>query len=714
VGLKAWKTERLPQEDRSQMSTPREQALRFLQQVVGDASDFRPGQWEAIEALVNRPARLLLVQRTGWGKSLVYFVTTRILRDRGAGPTLLVSPLLALMRNQIAAATRLSIKAVSINSTNPNEWGEIAGQLQKNTVDVLLISPERIANETFQKDVLIPVAQKAGLFVVDEAHCISDWGHDFRPDYRRIVSILQQLPANIPVCATTATANRRVVADITTQLGSDLRVIRGPLVRESLRLQTVPLSQDAAKLAWLGHYLPRLPGSGIVYALTVRWTERIARWLRGRGIAAVAYSAELTDQERQKIEQQLLNNQIKALVATTALGMGFDKPDLGFVVHFHQPGSVVHYYQQVGRAGRGISQAYGIMLSGGDDRDIIDYFIAQAFPPEEAVAAVLEALEKSDNGLAMRELEALVNLSRGRIEQVLKTLAVEAPPPIARLENCWVSTTHRYDPQRRRRLVDQLTQLRHDEQAQMDAYLHHKGCLMEFLVRALDDPAAGPCGRCAPCQGKPEVLRQVPEDLTREAIAFLRRSDLPIKPRAQWQLGAFPLYGWQGRISAEQKAEPGRALCILGDAGWGELVRRGKYEDHEFSDELVEALASLVRGWKPSPSPAWVTCVPSLNPAHRDLIPDLANRLAIRLGLPFVPAVRKVRTTSPQKEMQNSWQQAHNLDGAFRIETWKGIGTPVLLVDDMVDSGWTFTVIAALLRSAGAGQVFPVALAANR
>jgi ATP-dependent DNA helicase RecQ len=696
------------------MSALREQALQLLQKVVGDATDFRQDQWEAIEALVNRRARLLVVQRTGWGKSVVYFLTSKILRNQGAGPTLLISPLLALMRNQITAATRLGINAVSINSTNPNEWAEIAGQLRENAVDVLLISPERIANEKFEKDVLIPVAQKAGLFVVDEAHCISDWGHDFRPDYRRIVSVLRQLPANIPVCATTATANSRVVDDITTQLGPHLEVVRGPLVRESLRLQTVPLSHDATKLAWLGHYLPRLPGSGIVYALTVRWTERIARWLQGRGIAAVAYSAELADKERQEIEQQLLNNQIKALIATTALGMGFDKPDLGFVVHFHQPGSVVHYYQQVGRAGRGISQAYGIMLSGGDDRDIVDYFIQQAFPPEEAVAAVLEALENSDNGLTSRELEASVNLSQGRIEQVLKTLAVEAPAPIARLENRWVSTTHRYDAQRRRRLVDHLTQLRRDEQTQMDAYLRHNRCLMEFMARALDDQAAGPCGRCAPCQSKPEVLRQVPEDLTREAIDFLRRSDLPIEPRAQWQPGAFPLYGWQGRISVERKAEPGRALSILGDAGWGELVRRGKYQDQKFSDELVGALASLVRGWKPRPSPAWVTCVPSLNPTHRHLIPDLANRLATLLGLPFIQAVHKVRATSPQKEMQNSWQQAHNLDGAFRIENWKGIGTPVLLVDDIVDSRWTFAVIAALLREAGAGQVFPIALAANR
>jgi ATP-dependent DNA helicase RecQ len=559
---------------------------------------------------------------------------------------------------------------------------------------------------------LLPNAARVGLLVVDEAHCISDWGHDFRPDYRRIVRILERLPANVPVCATTATANDRVVADVVSQLGPRLETSRGPLVRDSLRLQTVALPDDAAKLAWLAHYLPKFEGTGIVYALTIRWTERIAGWLQGRGIHAVPYSAELSDEDRRAREGRLLRNEVKALVATTALGMGFDKPDLGFVVHFHQPASVVHYYQQVGRAGRAVSRAYGVMLSGGDDRDINDYFIAQAFPPEEDVVAILGALEQSEHGLTTAELQAAVNLSRGRIENVLKTLAVETPAPLARLEGRWVTTLHPYAPDRRQRLIERLTHLRRKEQAQMDAYRQHTGCLMEFLARALDDPAAGPCSRCALCQGKPDALRTVPDALTREAVAYLRRSDLPIDPRLRWQARAMPVFGWDGPIAADRRAQPGRALCILGDAGWGGLVRRGKYQDGRFADELVEALAGLVRGWRPNPAPTWVTCVPSLT--HPELVPDLANRLAARLSLPFRPAVRKMRATRPQKEMENSWQQAHNLDGAFQIDPWPGIAGPVLLLDDIVDSRWTFTVLAALLRQAGSGPVFPLALAANR
>jgi ATP-dependent DNA helicase RecQ len=691
----------------------RERGLGLLRQALGDPrADFRDGQWEAIEGLVQRRARMLIVQRTGWGKSAVYFLTTRLLRDRGVGPTLLVSPLLALMRNQLDAAVRLGVRAATVNSTNRDDWAEVEKRLRADDVDLLAISPERFANDEFLTGMLLPQASRIGLFVVDEAHCISDWGHDFRPDYRRILRVLERLPMNVPVCATTATANDRVVADIVAQLGTNLEVCRGPLVRSGLRLQTVPLADDACKLAWLAQYLPKFHGSGIIYALTIRWTERIADWLQSRGINAVAYSADLPHEERLERESLLLRNEIKALVATTALGMGFDKPDVGFVVHFHQPGSVVHYYQQVGRAGRCLPRAYGIMLAGGDDREINDYFLAQAFPPEMYVAAILDALERSEQGLTLAQMEATVNLPRMRLEQVLKTLAVESPPPVARLESRWAKTVHRYDASRRRRLIDHLTERRRQEQLQMDRYRTHGGCLMEFLAKALDDPTAKPCGLCAPCQGKAEAMRDVAEPQVRAAIEHLRRVDVPIVPRKLWQAGAFSDPGWTGKIGDALSPEAGRALCLLGDSGWGNLVRGGKYRNGKFSAELIDALAALVRSRRLAPPPTWVTCVPSL--VHPTLVAELAGGLASRLSLPFVPAVVKVRATPPQKQMENSWQQAHNLDRAFEVRPWQGLAGPVLLVDDIVDSRWTMTVVAAVLRQAGSGPVFPVALAMNR
>jgi len=688
-----------------------DQARARLRDALADpAADFRDGQWEAIQGLVERKGRLLVVQRTGWGKSVVYFLATRLLRDRGAGPTLLVSPLLALMRNQIDAAVRLGVRAETVNSTNRDDWAGVRERLRANEIDVLVISPERLANEDFLTNMLLPLAAKVGLFVVDEAHCISDWGHDFRPDYRRITRVLQRLPANVPICATTATANDRVVADVVSQLGSNLQVIRGALVRESLHLQTVPLADDAAKLAWLAEWLPKFKGSGIVYALTQRWTERVTDWLVSRGVPAICYHAGLENDERQAREELLLANKVKALVATTALGMGYDKPDLGFVVHFHQPASVVHYYQQVGRAGRAIPKAYGVMLSGGDDRDINDYFIEQAFPSEGEVRAILDALESAPDGLTTRELERRINLRWGRIENAVRCLAVEATPPVARAESRWARTDAPYDDAQRAAFVAHHTAIRRAEQEQMDRYRQHAGCFMEFLSKALDDPAAKPCGKCAACQGKPDAMRGVNEALVREAIVYLRRCDLPLELKAMLPSQALPQYGWSS-LKKDWRGEVGRALCILGDSGWGAQVRREK-EAGGFGDDLADALADLVRRWQPTPRPAWVTCVPSL--ARPPLVPDLAKRVADRLGLPFVAAVSQTRPTKPQADMDNGWHRANNRDGAFAVTPWEGLAGPVLLIDDVADSGWTLTVVAALLRQAGSGSVLPLALAAAR
>ncbi len=685
-------------------------ALALLRTALADPqAEFRPGQWEAIERLVDQRARLLVVERTGWGKSLVYFMATRLLRERGAGPTLLISPLLALMRNQILAADRLDVRAETINSTNTDDWEQVLARLHANQIDVLLISPERLANETFRERYLLPIAASIGLFVVDEAHCISDWGHDFRPDYRRIVRILQALPRNIPVVATTATANDRVVRDVVEQIGSGIRVIRGPLTRSSLSLQNIHLPSQAARLAWLAEQLPGIAGSGIIYALTKKDAEHIAGWLRLQGIAAAAYHAEVESDQRVALEEQLLGNQIKALVATSSLGMGFDKPDLGFVIHFHRPGSVVHYYQQVGRAGRAIEHAYGIMLSGDDDDEIIDYFITTAFPPDAHIAEVLAQLETADNGLTMTDLEQRLNLRRSHIMHVLKILSVETPSPVSEQRGRWRLNPITYVPDQER--TQRIIRQRRAEQQRMRDYLHTRECLMRFLGRELDDPFVADCGRCANCVGQPLLPTHYSTSLAVQAAGFLRRLDQPIEPRKQWPGNAVvAAYGWRGNIPAHLRAEEGRALCLWGDAGWGDLVRQGKQRDGRFADDLVQGAAELIRHrWKPSPMPAWITCVPSQR--HSVLVFDFAQRLAQALGLPFVPVVRRIRPTEPQKLMRNNYQQAHNLAGAFTIETWSRLAEPVLLVDDIVDSRWTFTILAALLREAGSGPVYPFALA---
>ncbi len=679
----------------------------MLRQALGDAdAEFRDGQFEAISAVVQRRARLLVVHRTGWGKSLVYFLATRFLREQGAGCTLLISPLLSLMRNQIAAARNIGVRAETINSTNEADWTRVERGLQRNEFDVLLISPERLANDDFVSRCLLPIANRLGLFVVDEAHCISDWGHDFRPDYRRIVRILRALPRNIPVLATTATANDRVVRDIVEQLGPNLEVQRGPLTRTSLSLQNIYLRSQAERMAWLANVLPDLPGSGIVYTLTVRDSERLAEWLRSQDIDAAPYHGAMETEQRETLENRLLNNEVKTLVATVALGMGFDKPDLGFVIHFQRPASVVHYYQQVGRAGRAVDDAYGVLLNGEEDDAIADYFIRTAFPSPQDVDHVLAIMRASNEPMTVPKLQQRVNLSQGQIGKILKFLLLESPAPIQKTADGYVLNPVLWRMPVER--IQRITNLRQQEQERMKAYMASKGCLMQFLAEELSDPNAEPCGRCASCTG--ELLPEGhPEDLVRAALEFLERLENPFHPRKKWPAGLRDP-GMRGNIAIEHQAQEGRALCRWGDPGLGALVRRGKQQDHRFDDQLVDAAARLIRDrWRPEPAPTWVTCVPSKR--HHALVPDLARRLAGRLGLPFVECIRKVKDTEPQKTRVNSFQQTQNLLGAFAVDRAMVRSEPVLLVDDMVDSRWTFTVLTVLLRKAGSGPVSPFALA---
>lgn len=685
----------------------RTQALRLLRQALGDdTAAFRQGQWQAISALVQRSARLLVVQRTGWGKSLVYFLATKLLRDQGAGCTVLISPLLSLMRNQITAARRIGVRAVTINSTNEADWPRIEGGLHRNEFDVLLVSPERLANDDFVNRCLLPIANRVGLFVVDEAHCISDWGHDFRPDYRRIVRVLRALPPNIPVLATTATANDRVVRDVVEQLGPNIEVQRGPLTRASLSLQNITLRSQAERMAWLANHLPELPGSGIVYTLTVRDSERLANWLQSRGIDVEPYNGAMETDQRETLENRLLNNEIKALVATVALGMGFDKPDLGFVIHYQRPASVVHYYQQVGRAGRAVEDAYGILLNGEEDDAIADYFIRTAFPTPQDVDQLLTAMRAVDRALSVPKLQQRVNLSKGKIEKILKFLLLESPAPVQRTAAGYVLNPVRWQMPVDR--IERITNLRRIEQERMRIYMRSQDCLMQFLADELNDPNAEPCGKCVNCTGQ-LLPEDYPEELALAAMQFLDRLENPIQPRRRWPPGLVDP-AMRGNIDQEQQAQEGRALCRWGDPGFGELVRQGKQQQHRFDDRLVEGATRLIRNrWRPDPPPTWITCVPSRR--HLNLVPDFARRLARRLGLPFVECIRKVRDTEPQKTRANSFQQAENLLGAFAVDEPAVRPEPVLLVDDMVDSRWTFTVVAAVLRRAGSGLVYPFALA---
>ena len=561
-----------------------ERALELLR-IGSDRADavFRDDQEDAIRHIVDGRGRLLVVQKTGWGKSFVYFIATKLLREAGRGPALLISPLLALMRNQIAAAERMGLRAATINSDNQDEWTEVEAKLGRNEIDILLISPERLANERFRTQILAGIAAQISLLAIDEAHCISDWGHDFCPHYRLLERIVRTLPPNLRLLATTATANNRVREDLAAVLGPKLEVSRGDLNRTSLSLQTIRLPSQAERLAWLAEQLATLQGHGIIYTLTVRDANQVADWLKSRGFNVEAYTGKTGDR-REELEQALLNNQVKALVATTALGMGYDKPDMAFVIHYQMPGSVVAYYQQVGRAGRALDSAYGVLLSGEEESRITDWFIKSAFPTRQEVADVLDALEKEPNGLSVPELLGRVNLSKGRVEKTIALLSLESPAPLAKQGSKWQLTAAILSEGFWAR-AERLTALRRDEHQQMQEYVSLPfGEHMSFLIRALDgDPSTVGPPALAP------LPSNVNAELVREAVAFLRRTSLPIVSRKKWPDGGMPHYKVKGLIAAGHQAQPGKALCIWGDAGWRGLVRQGKYHDSYFADDLVVA-----------------------------------------------------------------------------------------------------------------------------
>jgi ATP-dependent DNA helicase RecQ len=711
----------------------RAEADTILARLVGDGTGtarLREDQWRAVEALVAHSRRALVVQRTGWGKSAVYFVATALLRRRGSGPTVIVSPLLALMRNQIDAADRAGIRARTINSANPEEWETIQAEVAAGEVDVLLVSPERLNNPDFRDQVLPKLSSTTGLLVVDEAHCISDWGHDFRPDYRRLRTMLADLPPGVPVLATTATANARVTADVAEQLGTGdtegALLLRGPLDRESLSLGVLRLPDAAHRLAWLADHLGELPGSGIIYTLTVAAAEEVTAFLRQRGYEVASYSGRTEDADRKAAESALLANEVKALVATSALGMGFDKPDLGFVVHLGSPSSPIAYYQQVGRAGRGVDHAEVLLMPGAEDEKIWEYFASLAFPPEEQVWRTLEVLAAAGRPLSAQALEPRVDLRRNRLEIMLKVLDVDGA--VHRVRGGWTATGQpwSYDTQR----YEWVARQRKAEQQAMREYATTTDCRMEFLRRRLDDEEAAPCGRCDNCAGA-RFGEQVSAAALDAARAALGRPGVEVEPRRMWPSGLEAAgITLKGRIPPGEQAAPGRALGRLSDIGWGNRLRpmfADGAPDGPVPDDVAQAVVRVLADWAKGPGgwaaggpeaparPAGVVTIASHT--RPQLIASLGARIAEVGRIPLLGQVAHADGGAPLRvPRSNSAQRLRVLHEAFVVppELARSLAEspgPVLLVDDFTETGWTLAVVARLLRRSGVTGVFPLVLA---
>ena len=679
-------------------------AAASLELLAGPGAILRDDQLAAIDALVSRRERVLLVQATGWGKSAVYWISTMLMRRQGSGPTLVVSPLLALMRNQVAAAERAGIRAATINSANVDDWRAIEAQIAADEIDVLLISPERLNNSRFRAEVLAELAARVGLLVIDEAHCISDWGHDFRPDYRRIADVLAGLADGAPVLAATATANQRVEADVAAQIGEHTRTFRGSLDRTSLHLGVVNLPGAAEQLAWLGRFVLDRAGPGLVYCLTVSEAERVADHLVGLGVSAASYTGATPATVREQIEGSLDAGELACVVATSALGMGYDNPHLAYVVHLGSPSSPIAYYQQVGRAGRGSVDAEVVLVPTTAERDIWAYFAATAMPPEDTVTEVLRALE-THGPCSIPDLEALVNLRRGRLEALLKVLDVESA--VDRDGSAWVRTTQTwsYDTDR----YQALAAARRAEQDAMVAYQHTTGCRLRFLREQLDDPGAVDCGRCDNCTGV-TVDAVIDEAAVATARQALRSAVVVLEPRKQWPRG---LEVRTGNIKPDRRPEEGRALAFGNDPGWAEVL--GPLfagADAAPDDELLRGVAASMKAWPWGRRPTWVTWVPSRT--RPLLVEGLARRLSEVGNLELVDAVRRVRSDAPpQSEMDNSITQAANVIDSFEFGRAEGGDLPVdpgLVIDDQWRSGWTMTVVADGLRAAGSGLLLPFVL----
>ncbi|WP_426573303.1 RecQ family ATP-dependent DNA helicase [Aquihabitans sp. McL0605] len=679
-------------------------AQAVLEELAGPGAELRGDQLAAIDALVSHHQRVLLVQATGWGKSAVYWIATQLLRRRGAGPTLVVSPLLALMRNQVAAARKAGIRAATINSANIDDWHEIEQQIAADQVDVLLISPERLNNPRFRSDVLPSLAAAVGLLVIDEAHCISDWGHDFRPDYRRIADVLAGLGAEVPVLAATATANQRVEGDVAAQIGTSTVTFRGSLDRPSLHLSVVRLDTSAEQLAWITAFAAERQGPGLVYCLTVSEAERVAAYLADHAVRAVAYTGSTPAAERERIEASLDDGSVSCVVATSALGMGYDNPNLAYVVHLGSPSSPIAYYQQVGRAGRGRISAEVVLLPTTAEERIWAYFDSTSMPPRSTVAEVLAVLQR--NGpCSLPTLESMVNLRRGRLEALLKILDVDGV--VDRQGSDWVRTDlpWEHDEERYRALAAS----RAAEQEAMRAYQRTEGCRLRFLREQLDDAGAADCGRCDRCTGQAPHVALDPADVA-GAVAFFRGAQVAIEPRKQWPR---LFEGRKGNIKPELRAEEGRALAFGTDPGWSEhLAPLFGAPDAPPTDELVRGVAAALKAWPWGRRPTWVTWVPSRT--RPQLVGGLAARIADIGSMELVEAVVRIRGDAPpQDQMDNSATQAANVLDAFSFGRTDGQPLPAgpgLVFDDALRSGWTMAVVAEGLRAADAGLILPCVL----
>lgn len=663
----------------------------LLKQLYDDRAIFRDGQYEAIESVFTHK-RSLVVQRTGWGKSLVYFMSTKINRENGAGFTIVISPLLVLMKNQFEAANKLGLNCCILNSeTKDKRKIDIEG-IKRNQYDLVFITPETLfSNEIYNE---LPNF-RIGLFVIDEAHCISDWGHDFRLEYCKLNQVIKILPSQVPILATTATANNRVVADLEKQLGSNVYISRGCLHRESLAIQVLRMKDKAERYAWILKNINSLPGSGIIYCLTTNDCDYLAEFLSKNGILAESYHASLEQDRCQEIEKRFYHNKIKVIVATIKLGMGYDKEDIGFIIHFQRPANIVNYYQQIGRAGRNIDYANIFLMSGKEDEEIHDYFINTAFPTFEEAQEVVDLLENISD-LTLGFIQSRINIKKNRLAKTL--IFLENEGIIFKDKSKYSRSTKKFVYNKD--YYNSIIEIRRKEQEDMRKLIKNDICYSKFIINSLDDMTDIKCGKCSNCLGKEIISSKLTIDEKQKAAEYINSKTLAIIPRKQW---ATTSKTKQTKI--EFQNEIGICLSKYGDVGYGEIIKNCKTNKIDYPIEIVNRSVEVLKPLIKEHNIKYATYVPSL---RNDMFAKFAKKVVAECGIKLIEPIKKVSNWQ-QKTMQNSSHQCYNALISYEVNSALP-KEPIILMDDMVDSKWTLTVCGYKLRENGCTAVYPFAL----
>ncbi|HLI68172.1 MAG TPA: RecQ family ATP-dependent DNA helicase [Ktedonobacteraceae bacterium] len=664
---------------------------RLLSERFGLQS-FHPGQREIIEHLVQGK-RVLAIQRTGWGKSLCYQLASMYFPHL----TLVFSPLKALMRDQCQRCNaRYHIPSAIVSSDFlPEENAATLEQAVGGKIKILYIAPERLDNQLWQNYVR---QMRLSMIVVDEAHCISTWGHDFRPHYRRIVTLLEAIPETVSVLALTATANQRVEQDIREQIGTNALVIRGSMRRPNLHLNVVNVNGDEEKLGYLAANLPIWPGSGVVYTATKSSAEMIATFLQEQGIKAEYYHAGREDADRQHIEQSLMTNRYKVVCSTNALGMGIDKPDIGFIVHYHIPASPIHYYQEIGRAGRDGNNAKCVLLYDPEDLAIQHHFIEGAKPPARHYETVLSLIRNEVQGWRLTDLLRVTGLSQSALRNIL--IDLEEQGLIQRMKSDNHRQTTLYVSKHLGRvdvaLYERVRIQKESELADIQAYAQSDQCFMGYLTSYLGDAPGYHCGTCGNCQQ--DNWKSVPvSKISLEAVEYF------------FEQTFLPRIEKHGTIK-QPEHEAGWSLSYHGSTRIGELVRASKYENAgPFAEQLVQRAVEVICSRYPLADLDGIVSVPPTKSGR--LVEDFAHRVASKLGIRYVPALVKLRMTQEQKVCTNAVQKKENVKGAFAVlEPSQVIGRVLLLIDDIYDSGYILREVGATLMKAGAKAVYPLTI----